>query len=1033
MNIPKYFEDPKALHINTEPNRSYYIPFSREEDEEATLQMGKIVHLDRNVSDRMQLLSGRWGFHYYNSVYDLPDNFWDEDVSNDEIPVPSVWQNHGYDRHQYTNINYPFPYDPPYVPDENPVGVYQTTFEIGDMGTDRYYLNFEGVDSCYYVYINGQFVGFSEVSHSTSEFDVTDFLSEGDNDLTVAVLKWCFGSYLEDQDKLRMSGIFRDVYLLIRPEEHLTDYFVHPRLNGKDGELTVDMQFTSPVPASIALYDPEDNLVGRVNAVPVGEVPALKDSVVSYSEGREGRKVVFSAGGKIDVANVKTWNAETPWLYTLIIETPDEAVCQKVGFRSVTVENGVLKINGQNVKFRGVNRHDSDPVTGYAVTVDQVLTDMRLMKEHNINAIRTSHYPNAPWFPELASEYGLYLIAEADLESHGTVPLIGGNFVDNYCIIAQDPMFKEANLDRQQRNVLRDKNQAAVVIWSLGNEGGYGENFEESGRWIKAYDPDRLTHYERSYQSPSYRTNDTSMLDLFSRMYPQIAEIDAYFEDPANTKPYVLCEFIHAMGNGPGDAEDYWQAFDRHDGSCGGFVWEWCDHAVYAGTTQTGQKKYLYGGDFGEFPHDGNFCMDGLVYPDRTVSESLLEYKNVIRPVRAKLVDAEKGLIEFKNYYDFSNVADKLAGYYEILVDGVPKQSYLLPDLDIAPHEAKVVELPYQMPESGDVRLNIVYIQRQEEGLTEAGREVGFDQLTLREEKKALPKLAASKDGEIKTECFGKEITIQGPSFLYTFNIHTGAFTHLIHGMRDRLAAPASFNIYRAPTDNDRYIRKEWERCGFDRVQPKVYEAKCTVEEGLAKLVVRMSLAPVYLQKVVWMTVTYLIDKEGTIDMTVEAEKEPEMAFLPRFGLRLCLPKEAKYACYTGYGPEESYIDKRRASWYGYFETTAEENYEDYLRPQETGSHYGCTMAEAADSRGVGIRALTEESFSFNISRFTEKELASKMHNYELEEAPYTVVNFDYKMSGIGSNSCGPRLSEAYQFNETQFTFRLRLEMLEGE
>ena len=1006
MNIIKYYEDPNTLHVGNVDNRSYYVPFST---------VDEALIGDREMSDRFLLLNGMWGFRYFDSVYDLPDDFWTEYIANDQIPVPSVWQNHGYDRHQYTNVNYPFPYDPPYVPAQNPCGVYQRDFEIEDKGTDRYYLGFEGVDSCFYVWVNGQFAGYSQVSHSTSEFDITDLLVEGDNDLTVLVLKWCDGSYLEDQDKLRMSGIFRDVYLMLRPQNHIRDFFAHVDLvnDYQDGTLSVDVDYVGgSVPVKATLMDPEGEIVGEKNV--------------------EGGNVAF------EVEDVIKWNAEDPQQYTLILECEEEAIAQKIGFRTIEVKKGVILINGQKVKFRGVNRHDSDPFTGYTISMEQAMVDLILMKEHNINAIRTSHYPNAPWFPQLCSEYGFYVISESDLESHGTVPLIGGNWVDNYCKLACDPMFEEANLDRQKRNVIRDKNCASVVIWSLGNEAGYGPNFEKSGRWVKEYDPSRLLHYERAADSPSYHKNDVSMLDMFSRMYDPTEKIERYFagedqgagsgfDEHGVVKPYILCEYIHAMGNGPGETEEYWDLVMKYDGFVGGFVWEWCDHGVYAGTTQTGQPKFLYGGDFGEFPHDGNFCMDGLVYPDRTPSLSLLEVKNTYRPIRAELVDAAKGRVRFTNHYDFTNMQDGIAGYYEVERDGEVLQSGLLPEIVAAPHETVEVTLDYKMPRKGNCFLNIIYVQRDEKLLTETGHELGRDQLTLRTEEIELPE---QEPGSFKFQESEKELTIVGENLRYTFDKITGEWTHLVYENQDRIVKPMGFNIWRAPTDNDRNIMLKWKQAGFDRVLPRVYSVKAKVKDGLCSVRCKMSLAPIYLQKVLELDVTYIIGGDGSIDVTVKAKKEMLMPDLPRFGLRLFMPKEMDQAEYYGYGPYESYIDKKQASYMSRFATTAKENHEDYIKPQENGSHYGCLEALVADEWGNGIEAVSEKGFNFNISCYTQEELASKMHNFELEEADCTVVCLDYAMSGIGSNSCGPRPKEHHLFNEPKFKYHIRINMI---
>ncbi|HCA34543.1 MAG TPA: beta-galactosidase [Lachnospiraceae bacterium] len=994
MNIPKYYEDLSHLHVGCEDNRSYYIPFSGEEE---------ALTGDREMSDRFILLSGLWGFRYYDSVYDLPDDFWNLKVANDQIPVPSVWQNQGYDHHQYTNVNYPFPYDPPYVPVDDPVGVYQTTFEVGQMGTDQYYLNFEGVDSCFYVWINGQFVGYSQVSHSTSEFNVTKVLSEGDNDITVAVLKWCDGSYLEDQDKLRMSGIFRDVYLLVRPQKHIRDFFCKVDLinDYTDGVLRVSFDFDGKTAVSAKLLDPDEKVVQ--------EKPVENDQVSFL------------------VPGCRKWNAEEPDQYTLVLTCPEEVIAQKIGFRKIEVKDGVVLLNGQKIKFRGVNRHDSDPFTGYTISKDQALTDLRLMKEHNINAIRTSHYPNAPWFPQLCSQYGFYMIGETDLESHGTNSLIGKeDWLDKFSRLAEDPAWGEANLDRQKRNVIRDKNNAAIVIWSLGNEAGSGLNFEKAAKWVKDYDPSRLVHYERMHDSPSWRKVDDSGLDLYSRMYPPIASIDAYFADKKDTRPYIMCEYIHAMGNGPGDAEDYFQKIQQYDGLCGGFVWEWCDHGVYMGITKDGKPKYYYGGDWGEFPDDGNFCMDGLVRPDRSVSESLLEYKNVIRPVRAQLTGDNK--VTFTNYYDFLNTKEVVAGYYEVTQDGETLESHLLPELDIEPHQSKELTLDYKAPKKGNVRLNIFYVRRKDGQLTEAGEDLGFDQLVLNQEEGKLTH--QEHEGGFTVENTDKYLRVSTDKLCYTLNRLTGQWEHLVYKNQDLLAAPMGFNIWRAPTDNDRNLRLEWENCGFDRVISRAYTAEAEEKDGKMIIHVTMSLAPVYLQRVLTLDAVYTIGTDGSLDVDVSAVKDPQMAELPRFGLRLMLPKDHDRAKYLGYGPEESYLDKHRASYFGLFETTAKENGEDYIKPQENGSHWGCLKAEVTDSFGHGFRAEGKEPFCFNISPYTDEELTHKKHDFELEEAPYTVVNLDYRQNGIGSNSCGPRLMQQYRFDETIFEFHIRLERI---
>ncbi len=988
--LARYYEDPKTLHVNTAAPRAYYLPFA---DERAALAGGE--------TSRRILLNGEWTFAYYESVEDVPESVGgvDFDLGKKTIPVPSVWQNHGYDKHQYTNVRFPFPYDPPYVPRENPCGVYRRSFTL-ENASERAYLNFEGVDSCLYVWVNGQFAGYSQVSHSTSEFEITGLVHAGENTLTVAVLKWCDGSYLEDQDKLRMSGIFRDAYLLVRPKNHVWDVTV------------------------TAL--PDEGFVGAdidVRLSYIGEAFPLTFVLLDES-GKEITKAQGSASAHFHLDKAALWTAETPALYTLLITGGGETIAWPIGIRKIEIKDGIVLINGKRVRFKGVNRHDSDPVTGYTISREQAIRDLTLMKQHNINAIRTSHYPNAPWFPQLCSKYGFYMIAESDVESHGCAEKLGGEFDANYGALARDPRFKEAILDRVQRNVMRDKNCPAVIFWSLGNEAGYGVNFDEAAKWIKQYDPTRLTHYEGSVHQPKGDPAGQDALDVYSRMYPSIADIDSYYSDGQVKKPYILCEYIHAMGNGPGDAEDYYEIMEKHPGLCGGFVWEWCDHAVYTGLTPDGRKKYFYGGDFGEFPHDGNFCMDGLVYPDRTPHTGLKEYQNVIRPVRAKADDLKKGEISFRSTLDFADTDNVLTAFYTVTQDGDAVQTGEIAGFSIPPRGEKTFTLPYVTPDTGDCFLNIAYKANGSHPLVPAGTLLGRDQFVLRRRHRTLFAQAA---GGVQVAQDHKYITVTGPCFRYRFDVRLGAFDQLVTGNRSLITAPLTLNIWRAPTDNDRNLKNDWLKAGYDRAIQRAYEAVGEVKDGLAVITCRQSLAPIYLQPIVQVEAKYVIGKDGVIDASFVCKKDEAMPALPRFGLRFMLPGEVKNARYLGYGPYESYADKHRASFLCVFSTTPEKNHEDYIRPQENGSHFGCAFTEVKACDGFGLKVESEEDFSFNLSPYTQEELTHAAHNYELQKAQGPVLCVDYKQSGIGSNSCGPRLLEKYAFDEKNFSFNVRI------
>ena len=1013
MHIPKFYEDPQTLHVGTTPNRAYYIPSSS--NYQASDYLSK-------ASDRVLMLNGDWKFKYYNSIWDIKEDFFELDFCTknyDTIPVPSVWQNHGYDKHQYTNVNYPFPYDPPYVPRENPCGIYHTYFTVNSSEESfKKFINFEGVDSCFYVWVNGQFAGYSQVSHSTSEFDLSEFVQVGENKLTVLVLKWCDGSYFEDQDKFRMSGIFRDVYILFRPENHLRDYFIQTVLNEDftSARLLVNLEYTNTTPGTChySLYDRDDTLI---------------------SEGDVTDKI------DVQITDPILWNSENPYLYTLILETTDEKIVEKVGMRQIEIKDSIVYLNGSAIKFKGVNRHDSNPLTGAHVTLENMITDLKLMKQHNINAIRTSHYPNDPIFVKLCDYYGFYIIDEADIESHGTVSTYNKDWLAAYALLANDPTYGHTILDRVQRLVIRDKNRPSVLIWSLGNESGGGKNFEAAGTWVKNYDTTRLTHYEAHRYVASHYVADTSMLDLSSRMYSSIEFIKEHLADENNKKPFILCEFIHAMGNGPGDIEDYFELIYKHDKFCGGFVWEWCDHAIYVGKTQEGKTKYWYGGDFGEFPHDGNFCMDGLVYPDRRPHTGLLEYKNVIRPVRVSLVDASCGLFSIKNMLDFTNLKDYLYLTYEITQDGNVIATGTIDDsalLDIMPHMEKEISIPYDTSLTGSCYIKINAIQKINLPLTTAGHILGFDQHSL----PTIPKthtrilelttnhnLPSSK---LKVTEQDQSIIIESPCFRYTYNTHTGIWDSLICNHQELMSAPMSYNIWRAPTDNDRSIRHEWQRAGYHRALTRTYETSIEHNEDSVIVKTELSLIPIYIQRIVTITAIWTISASGQIDCSIAVTKDANMPYLPRFGVRMYLPKSMNTVEYYGYGPYESYIDKHRASYVGTFTDSAANMHKDYIKPQENGSHYDCSYVSVVDGYAKGLLAHSPNKFSFNASHYTQEELGTKAHNYELEESPYTVLCLDYMNSGIGSNSCGPELLEAYRLKDTQFTFEFTLMPLLG-
>lgn len=1014
MKLLPYYQDPAQFRVGTQPDHAYFIPF----------QSREAARLDREHSDRLTLLNGSWDFALLPCAADLEEEF-DFPRQHSALPVPSCWQNHGYDRHGYVNKKYPIPFDPPYVPWQNPCGLYRRRFPLQKQPGQRYFLCLEGVDSCCYLWLNGTFAAYDQVSHCTTEVEVTHLLRDGENTLVAAVLKWCDGTYLEDQDKLRMSGIFRDVYLLRRPQRHLRDLTVTTPLapDHSAAQVQVEMEFTGPQdspPVTLTLQAPDGEELTTLT------LPAGEDRVAV----------------NLPVARPVLWNAQQPALYTLVLEHAGEVILQPVGIRRIEIRprqngQGVVYLNGQKLRLKGANRHDSDPLTGYTISPAQALADLRLMREHNINAVRTSHYPNAPWFPQLCDRLGFYLIAEADLEMHGVTELYRGSEEESFNILGSDPRFAAAILDRVQRCVIRDKNCPSVLFWSLGNESGWGSSLEEAGRWVKSYDPTRLTHYESACHAQPHRQNDFSMLDTYSRMYPAPGEIAAYFEEQRHTKPYILCEYVHAMGNGPGDIEDYERLFDRYEGLCGGFCWEWCDHAVYLGKTPQGRDRYAYGGDFGEFPADSNFCVDGMVSPDRRPHVGLLEYKNVLRPARARLEEGGRR-VRLASKMDFVDLRDYLTVEYTLTRDGEEWERGWLELPSIPPRAEGSCPLPLkrQLPSQGTVCLTLRYFQREQGPLTPAGHPLGFDQLILREEPPCLELPPCPQCPPLTLRETPRQIVVSSPQLRYVLDRRAGLFTQLTLRNRPLLTRPMELNLWRAPTDNDLYIAREWEKAGYHRVQVRALETRAALEEGRAVIRCTLSLTPVHIQRILTVEGCFTVSPDGSLSLQLDCTRAPdpadgapggmEMPYLPRFGLRLFLPRETDQARYFGYGPQESYVDKHQSSWLGRFSTTAAQNHQDYLRPQENGSHWGCRELRVYGG-GLGLEVAAAKPFSFNLSPYTQEQLTQATHNYRLEPCGETVLCLDYAMSGIGSNSCGPALAPSYRLEERAFSFHLLL------
>ncbi|MBW7476322.1 DUF4981 domain-containing protein [Paenibacillus oenotherae] len=1012
-SIVKYWENEKLLHANREQARAYYIPYA---------DTVSAASRKRSRSPFYRTLNGSWKFRYYASVKDADNSFYeaDADVSGwDDLLVPSCWQTNGYDQLHYTNTNYPIPCDPPFVPDNNPAGLYVRTFKVTEAWKDKEnYIVFEGVNSCFYLWINGSFVGYSQGSRNPSEFNVTPYLRTGDNRIAVMVLKWCDGTYMEDQDMWRYSGIFRDVYLLARDKAHVRDVFIRQELSDdfRLGKLRCEVETTGSREVAVEVKDADGETVGAATAV-------------------------IDGGGTIEIQITEPtlWNAEQPYLYSVNVTAGEEVLAFRTGFRQIRVQDGVFLINGRAVKLKGVNRHESHPELGATIPLSHMIQDLNLMKRHNINTIRTAHYPNDPRFLELCDEYGFYMIDEADLEAHGMSS--AEKYADGALNrLSDNPEWEAAFVDRAERLVERDKNFSCVIIWSLGNEAGYGVNHLAMARWTRTRDASRLVHYEGAAVRYKGSTN-VDDLDLESHMYESVSFIEAYAKNDSAAKPLFLCEYSHAMGNGPGDLQDYWNVIYQYPKLMGGCVWEWCDHGIKAETAD-GSSYFAYGGDFGDKPNDGNFCIDGLVSPDRIPHTGLLELKQVIAPVRFDAGELASGKVRLTNLYDFIDLSH-LALFWKVEKDGAAISQGQVWQLDAAPHGGQqMLELPYTLPqEEGRYFLTLSCRQKRETRWSEPGHEIVFAQFELPsvQPKRQPDRRTQELSGhplhdnqmhghvmDIITE--GHLLVMEGFDFRHTFDLYNGTLIGIARHGVSMLAAPARWNIWRAPTDNDQQIKAKWITEGYDRASMKVYRCEWTASPGGdVEITVQYSLGGYTRYPLLHGTAVWRFGHDGGISVRTDAKVREDLPFLPRFGLQLTMPSGTEAVEYFGYGPHESYTDKRQGARMGKYELSLSGMFENYIKPQENGSRYGTEWAVVSNSQGMGIKCTAPKPFSFQALHYMPEDLAAAGHNYELRPRKETIVHLDYKMSGIGSNSCGPELHENYRLQEKEFSFELNL------
>ncbi|MBQ8357694.1 MAG: DUF4981 domain-containing protein [Clostridia bacterium] len=1009
-------QNQKKLHVGCEAPRAYFVPY-----ESDLAALGDL----RGKSAYFTSLCGDWDFYYYDSLSELED-FTLPDFPRDgmeKMPVPRSWQtklDRGYDTPNYTNVNYPFPFDPPFVPDDNPCGLYIRDFEMpaATLEKKRIYINFEGVDSCFYLFVNNKFAAYSQVSHMTSEIDITDYLTAGTNTVAVVVLKWCDGSYLEDQDKFRFSGLFREVYLLARDPVCIKDIDVRTALSDDfaKASATVSLLTSGALNAAWRLESPDGCTVAA------GECAA--DGKGSF---------------ELSVDEPLLWSDETPNLYRLFIAAGNEHICLFVGFRDIRIVKRVVYINGKKVKAKGVNRHDSHPYLGSATPLDHMMNDLLLLKRHNVNMVRTSHYPNDPRFVGLCDKLGLYVVDETDLETHGTTR------VNNWDYFTDSLDWQEAYLDRVQRMYERDKNHPCVVLWSLGNESGVGQNQVAMADYLRSRDPRNLVHCEdisrrlvsgcKSIPVPVERKEGAEMnsavTSVDSRMYPSISSIEReYAGNKHLTSPLFLCEYSHAMGNGPGDLKQYWDVIYKYDWFFGGCVWEMLDHSVATGNSIYADPHFVYGGDFGDYPNDGNFCVDGLVSPTRKPHTGMLEYKNVIKPVALSYTE---GKLKVKNLRHFTSLSD-LDLYWTLERNGKTVAEGRLLSLSVAPEKSRTYALPhFNAALTGEwCTLTVSIRQNTTTPWAKVGYEVGFEQFELSEKKTAAKVIdTIPATAKVNVEETTEGILIRTPETVYTVDRTHGLICSILDRGTELLTTPIDLTAWRAPTDNDRRIKLNWADAQIDRAVTKCYG--CEVAEQTDKYVkvrVALSLGGPIRRPILRTDAIYTFFAEGGVqlDYDVTVREFSKFDALPRFGVEFRMPEGFERLRFFGRGPGASYIDLRNSSCLGDYETTVTEHFEHYVRPQENMAHADTKWMFVSNLEGHGLMALkTEKDFSFNCAHFTAKQLTETKHDYELKPLADTVVNLDYRHNGIGTNSCGPELMEQFRLSEKAFHFGIRL------
>ncbi|MDB1124087.1 beta-galactosidase subunit alpha [Vibrio algarum] len=988
------------LHENRLAPRAYFFSYD---------SINAAKTFQRELSSHFQLLSGQWKFDYFTNPLLVPDEFYTTNMSSwGEITVPNMWQMEGHGDLQYTDEGFPFPIDVPFVPSDNPTGAYQRTFVLSDSWDDKQtILKFDGVETYFEVYLNGEYVGFSKGSRLTAEFDVSDFVHTGENLLSVRVMQWADSTYIEDQDMWWTAGIFRDVYLVGKEPVHVRDFTVRTEFDQSYQSATLG--------CSVELENLNHNdCYTNLEYVLLDGNTVVSEGCVENLLVKDSLHTQFS----IDIINPTHWNAENPYLYQLVLTLKDdkgnllEVIPQRVGFRDIKVRDGLFYINNKYVMLHGVNRHDNDHLKGRAVGIDRVEKDIVLMKQHNINSVRTAHYPNDPRFYELCDIYGLFVMAETDVETHGFAN------VDDLSRITNDSAWETVFVERIERHIHAQKNHPSIIAWSLGNESGYGCNIRSMYQAAKTIDDTRLVHYEED--------RDAEVVDIISTMYSRVQQMNDFGEFP-HGKPRIICEYAHAMGNGPGGLSEYQNVFYQHESIQGHYVWEWCDHGILA-KDESGESFYKYGGDYGDYPNNYNFCMDGLIYSDQTPGPGLKEYKQVIAPVKLRDFDANQGSIVVDNKLWFSNIDDYTITA-EVRAEGETIAIEQIVVLELAENSSR--KLTLNLPELDDREAFVNFTVRKNSRTlySDANHDIAVYQFKLKENTAVVKLFEHNNTTPLKVVESRLEYRINGHNFALCFSKLNGKLTSWFVNGKELIVSEPKLNFFKPMIDNHKQEHDGlWEPAHLQIMQEHFRTLNLELVEGKVEITTTSIIAPPVYDFGMRCTYRYQICPQGYINIELSGDRYGDYPHvIPVIGFDLGINGDFDQVQYYGRGPEENYQDSKQANLIDIYQTTVDDMFENYPFPQNNGNRQDVKWAALFSRQGNGLAVKPQREMNFSAWLYTNDNLHQAQHTNELTRSGYITLNLDHKVMGLGSNSWGSEVLDSYRVYMDAFRYGLTL------